>query len=114
MPRSIVKYSPLNGILVHHRVNPQQYVTGRFFVFQFTHAGEEGQSGVKFLVYGHTRSTMGVRNKGLTVDSMSNSLFTSQSKEVVTCKEILTIYHKSLEAFIPCSASKSHLKIPVC
>ena len=59
MPRSIVKYSPLNRILVHHRVNPQQYVAGTFFVFQFTHAGEERQSGVKFLVYGHTHSTMG-------------------------------------------------------
>ena len=58
MPRSIVS-SPLNGILVHHRVNPQQYVAGTFFVFQFTHAGEERQSGVKFLVYGHTHNTMG-------------------------------------------------------
>ena len=40
-------YSPLDRMLVHRRVTPQQYVTGTH------HLGEERQSGVKFLVYGN-------------------------------------------------------------
>ena len=44
-PRSIAT-SPLNGMLVHHRVTVQQYVASTHFI----HLGEGRQSGVKFLV----------------------------------------------------------------
>jgi len=37
---------PLDGMLVHRRVTPQQYVAGT----HFTHLGGERQYGVKFLV----------------------------------------------------------------
>ena len=37
---------PLDEMLVHRRVTPQQYVAGTHFI----QLGEERQSGVKFLV----------------------------------------------------------------
>lgn len=39
---------PLDGMLVYHKVTPQQYVAGTHFI----HLGEERESRVKFLVQG--------------------------------------------------------------
>ena len=37
---------PLDGMLVHCRVTPQQYIAGTHFI----HPGRERQSGAKYLV----------------------------------------------------------------
>ena len=48
MSRSIAT-PPLDGMLIHRSVTPQQYVAGTHII----HLGEERQSGVKFLVWGN-------------------------------------------------------------
>ena len=42
-------YSPMGGMLVHHKVTPQHYDRR----YPFIHLGEESQCGIKFLVYGN-------------------------------------------------------------